>query len=114
MIKRNPGVALIWTTKKYKLYENNGGVLFRLISEPEHCKWFCEGREATREEVLHSIETGKPILMKIAEEEGPKAVKLLEEMVVKAMRYLPGGAQDAQGVFFTCLRITTSCLRALW
>lgn len=68
-VKRNPGVALVWHTTFYQILKIkadpvNGvqaGYLFR-VGEPLQCDWWCEGREATLEEVEESINTGLPQL----------------------------------------------------
>jgi hypothetical protein len=70
VLTRNPGVALVWTTTSYRIHRDpNGGVLFQ-IGKPEHVRWYCEGRSATRAEVQHSIDTGLPALEEIAAEHG--------------------------------------------
>lgn len=79
-IKRNPGVALIWTTKSYKLFMADRGVHLITMGEPVNVEWWCEGREATREEVMESITSGLPFLQDIANKEGPRAVRELERM----------------------------------
>lgn len=62
MIPRNPGVALVWTTRRYRTFPDDaGGMLFN-IGDPTECRWYREGRPATREEVLESIDSGIPIL----------------------------------------------------
>ena len=61
MISRNPGVALVWATRKVRPFRVGDGVLFN-IGEPEWVAWFAEGRAASRAEVLASIESGFPIL----------------------------------------------------
>lgn len=67
MIRRNPGVTLLWTTKSYQLeVDARGGVLFR-ISEPSGVAWYREGRPATRAEVEHSTMTGLPVLQELCQ-----------------------------------------------
>ena len=83
-IKRQPGVALLWLTKNYKQFKAPGGVLFR-IGEPIELFWYRQGRAATREEILHSIETGLPILREMAAVDGRMAELQLEEQITKAM-----------------------------
>src|ERR1044071_6366513 len=57
-LDRNPGVALVWVTRRVQPYRApDGGILFE-VGDPVETLWFCEGRSATREEVLHAIETG--------------------------------------------------------
>lgn len=81
-LTRNPGVTLVWVTKKFKAFQaygGNAGVLFRL-GDPEERLWFARGRTATAAEVSESIRTGLPALMKLAEEEGPEAVAALKKL----------------------------------
>jgi hypothetical protein len=61
MIERNPGVALVWATRKVKPFRVDNGLLFN-VGDPEWVAWFAEGRAATRAEVLASIESGLPLL----------------------------------------------------
>lgn len=85
MIKRNPGVAALWTTTRYTSIQA-GGILFRLLQEPEHIAWYAEGRAATREEVLASLESGLPIL---------EAAARRERDVENALRDVHAWYQDA-------------------
>ncbi len=87
-IARNPGVTLIWITKSYKLFGVERGVLFD-IGPVEEVLWFARGREATHEEVLHSIETGLPLLKDMAKKDGEEAEKELEERLTSALCLLP-------------------------
>lgn len=72
MIRRNPGVTLLWTTRNYSLFGDGcGGTLFR-VGDPTELEWFCEGRPATRAEVAESVRTGLPALESIAkDQDGP-------------------------------------------
>ncbi len=89
MIKRNPGVTALWVTKSYKVFrDGHGGALFN-PGDPEQVLWFAQGRKATREEVAASIESGMPILLQVAEDEGADAVAALHEHVQTARAYLP-------------------------
>jgi hypothetical protein len=81
-IHRNPGVCLLWTTHSYEMRGDGtgrGGILFK-IGEPESIEFFANGRQATRAEILHSIETGIPALKRVAAQEGEDAVKMLAQM----------------------------------
>lgn len=64
-LDRNPGCAGVWTTRSYRLVHAPGasaaGYVFR-IGDPERVEWFAEGRQATRDEVLRSIDSGLPLL----------------------------------------------------
>lgn len=90
MIRRNPGVTLVWVTRSFTRIRVDGGVLFG-VGEPEELRWYAEGRQATQVEVLASIESGLPILRAEAEMEGPGAVRELELMHADALRLLGGG-----------------------
>jgi len=87
-IKRNPGVALVWITRGYKVVRSGPGVLFR-VGDPDEVLWFAEGRTATRAEIMHSIDTGLPILRKQAERDGPRALPELEGMLQRALELVP-------------------------
>ena len=89
MIERNPGVALIWMTRFYKPFKDqDGGVLFS-VGDPDEVLFFCEGRKATRAEVLESIESGIPILREMAAKEGVDAERALERQLERALRLVP-------------------------
>jgi hypothetical protein len=88
-LMRNPGVALVWVTRKYTLKrDGEGGHLFN-IGEPHDVSWWAQGRPATREEIERSIDTGLPALRELAQEDGERAVRELEAMVVRARELLP-------------------------
>lgn len=86
-LKRNPGVALVWVTKRYSLFPVAGGFLFS-VGEPVETISFAEGRPARREEVVASIDSGLPVLREEAQEDGPEAVALLDQLHARALRLL--------------------------
>jgi hypothetical protein len=92
-IPRNPGVALVWVTgyRSWKTFPDGGGDLFN-IGDPREALWFARGREATRAEVLASIDSGLPILRDMAERDGPDAVTELAAMHQRALACVPAGA----------------------
>lgn len=92
-IKRKPGVILLWNCRDYKIEPTKPTPLFR-IGEPTETLWYAEGRLASRDEILHSIETGLPFLLsacdqEIGERRQKEAREQLEQQRVAAMRYLP-------------------------
>lgn len=88
-IMRNPGVSLLWYCCGYKIFDDGrGGKLFRLPS-PTKVRFWCEGRKATREEILESINTGLQILEGVASNEGMAAVTQLRKAVNVAMKLVP-------------------------
>jgi hypothetical protein len=88
MIRRNPGVSLVWTTRSYRLERDAGGVLFR-VGDPTGVDWWAEGRPATHPEALESLESGLPILHETAAAEGPRALIQLRGMLEAALRLVP-------------------------
>lgn len=88
MIARNPGVALVWTSRTWKRWFAPNGALFN-IGEPTSVQWYANGREATRAEVLASIDSGLPTLRAIAELEGPDAIAALEAQHRTALELVP-------------------------
>jgi hypothetical protein len=76
-LKRNPGVAAVWIeTCPTMMFRVGDGYLFQL-GEPHAVEWWCEGREATRAEVAHSIDTG------------------LEHLVAACLQEAPGSRREA-------------------
>jgi hypothetical protein len=93
MIRRNPGASVVWVTgyRAWKAEREGRGYLFRL-GPAKRALWFAEGREATRAEVLASIDSGLPLLREMAEQDGPEAAAELERMHRAALAYVPGEA----------------------
>ncbi len=90
MLRRNPGVTLLWQTARYDVWfpEPGGSPLIR-IGEPLHHEWLCEGRPATRREVGESIGSGLPDLREAALQDGPKAVAELDYQLLRTMHLMP-------------------------
>jgi hypothetical protein len=95
MIQRNPGLALLWVTRYNSGWhperdpaDPHGGAVVR-IGPPKAVEWWARGRAATRAEVLHSIDTGLPLLQEMAERDGPAAVAELDRMREVAMALVP-------------------------
>lgn len=91
MIKRNPGVVLLWVVKGASGYRVLPDGLVRL-GAPSDTVWYREGREATRQEVLAAFDSGLPLLQKIAAEEGAEAEEMLQAGLEDAKKYLPEAA----------------------
>lgn len=97
MIERNPGVTLLYYTRRHKLIASpempeagaHAGVLFSL-GRPFKTEWYARGRPATRAEVLESIESGLAILRGHAEaHDGPEGVELLQRQYDEALKLVP-------------------------
>lgn len=87
-IDRNPGVALIWISQNGRPFRVENGILFN-IGDPIEVLWFREGRPARRDEVKESIDSGYPILLRLARKDGPDAFAELERRYQSAMELLP-------------------------
>lgn len=87
-IARQPGAICLWVTHSYNVVELPNGLIFK-IGDPVEVRWYREGRAATREEVLHSIDTGYPILLEMAQLEGARAIADLKSKRSEAMKLLP-------------------------
>lgn len=88
MIARNPGVALVWTSRTWSTFRIDGGVLWN-IGDPVSTEWFARGRVATRSEVMESIDSGLPLLREMAEQDGSAAVRQLERQYATTLTLLP-------------------------
>jgi hypothetical protein len=76
MIERNPGVSIIWETLTYKPFRTGDGWLIT-VGDPTNVTAWREGRHATRDEVLESVQSGIPLLHEEAEKEGQAAINEL-------------------------------------
>lgn len=90
MIERNPGVMLLWHTKRapQPFRDEQGGWLLHL-PDPVGVDWWTQGRPATRNEVLAAIDSGLPILQEAAEQDGPRALEALERAHASALALVP-------------------------
>lgn len=104
MLKRNPGVVAVWSTRRYDIFRAGpdgkvGGWLVAM-GPADAVFWYCEGRVATRVEILHSITTGLPPLKQQAALQGPESVIALSKDLERALLLIPadGGLLTAEGV----------------
>jgi hypothetical protein len=92
-LSRNPGVAMVWVTKSYSLFDGGGTQPLIRIGEPVLIRCYAHGRLATRKEVIESVESGLPTLMTMARDqqriEGVPAVAELERAVKRFEALLP-------------------------
>jgi hypothetical protein len=99
MIRRNPGVAMVWVTNRPLMPFNvpraftpaHPGILFHL-PDPLEVLWFAQGQKATREQVLRSIDTGLPLLAEAARSDpadAEAALAQLDRQVRMARRLVP-------------------------
>lgn len=100
-LQRNPGVALVWITDSYQVFDAGSGRDLRVegatvgagqlihLGEPIELRWYAEGRKASRAEVLASIDSGFPLLRQVAASQGPQALARLEEELAGALALVP-------------------------
>lgn len=93
-ITRQPGVVLIWVTRSYQLFRDQKGGRLIEVGDPLRAEWYSHGRQATREEILASIESGMPILKQSAEEDGIAAIEELDRRRHELSRLLPAVCHD--------------------
>jgi hypothetical protein len=88
-VKRNPGVAVLWVSRGYQLFNAPGGGQLFSLGEPAELEFYAEGRLASRQEILHSIETGLPILEEAAALDGDGACAELGRQYKRALALVP-------------------------
>jgi len=98
MIERNPGVTLLYYTRRHRLISspvipeagaNHAGVLFSL-GRPFRTDWYARGRAATRAEILESMDGGMELLLgTAAQHDGPEGVEMVKRQYEEAVRLVP-------------------------
>lgn len=88
-ILRNPGVAALWITRSFEVFNAGGGKPLLTVGDAEHVSWWREARAATRAEVDASIAGGMPALLVAAKIDGPFAVEELGKQTKCAERWYP-------------------------
>lgn len=90
-ITHNPGAALVWVTKhnRYSVRKDPDGKPLFNVGKPTEVMWICEGRDATRAEVLGSFEKGLPHLVDAAKAEGKHAEGALKLALERALPLVP-------------------------
>ncbi len=100
-LARNPGVTAVWTTRSYTAWRPPGdirGVLFTM-GDPTNITWHKEGRPATRDEIMESVDGGLPALQAMADaqdkaEQWDRASRKLAEQVATFKQLLPTDEGD--------------------
>jgi len=93
-ILRNPGVALVWYCAGFAIQPTKGGPLFQVGPLTRKPTWWAEGRQATREEVLRSIDSGFPHLFAACQHEATEQLRTAAErqlnlQLVEALKLVP-------------------------
>jgi hypothetical protein len=87
-VERNPGCMCLYETAGYRRFMTPTGPLVRL-DPPSRVDWWAEGRTATRDEIMESIESGYPLLEAVARQEGSDSIKELVRQREIAMKLVP-------------------------
>jgi hypothetical protein len=92
MLLRNPGVALVWVTKRYETVpapvpDGSVGALFQM-GVPTEVMCFAEGRRATPEEIRASVDSGVPLLRAAIPPNALFANRVLDLEVRRALELL--------------------------
>lgn len=80
-IMRNPGVTAIWECRSYRVFGDGQGKALIEMGDPQMVTFWREGRKASREEILSSIESGIPFLAEAANRDGAAAVRELYAII---------------------------------
>jgi hypothetical protein len=92
-LDRNPGVVLLWITRRYQVFNDGRGRPLIEIGAPVEVHWIYEGRPATRAEVVASVVEGLPALRDLADEqdrrEGAGAVAALWRAAARFEQWYP-------------------------
>jgi hypothetical protein len=89
MIRRNPGVSLLWNCLGYRLIPDGRGRPLIRIGAPESVEWWSAGRHATRAEVEESVSSGLPALLEMAAAESTDAIGDLMRRVEALQQMYP-------------------------
>jgi hypothetical protein len=87
MIRRNPGVSLVWITRSCTVIRTNTGLLFQM-GRPVKVEAWREARPATSGEVAESVDSGTPVLREAAQAEGGLAPFRLQQQLEKTRKLL--------------------------
>lgn len=87
-IDRNPGVVAVWVSRSFSLFNDGRNNALVRIGDPIQVRWYAGGRDATRAEVMESIDSGFPILQAEARKQ-PGAMQALLRQRDAVVPYLP-------------------------
>lgn len=87
-IARNPGVAMLWITRQFEVFDDGHGKPLIQMGEPDAVEWWACGRIATRAEVQASVDSGLPNLEAMARQENG-AYEFLQKSIARFERWIP-------------------------
>ena len=79
MVKRNPGVTLLWTTRTYRIFDDGEGRPLIEMGEPEDIEFYAEGKPATRAQIDQSVTDGLPNLESLVQTASERAAFQLQQ-----------------------------------
>lgn len=92
-IPRNPGVALVWITRSFRWFRPQLGAPGYLCSlgDPVELLWYAQGRTATHEEILASMDSGLPALRDACQLDDDPAASMtrLDQQYQRALALVP-------------------------
>lgn len=88
MITRNPGVTLIWECTECEAFADGRGSWLITVGEPLKVTAWREGRHASRDELLASINSGLPALEEMAARQGVEGLRALARTVEEWDRHV--------------------------
>jgi len=90
MLVHNPGAMILWTTDEWdEVLGAPGDAPVVSFGEPSRVSFWCQGRTATRGELLDAMAKGLPELQRMAEADGGDAPQRLARKVADAMFWFP-------------------------
>lgn len=92
MLPHNPGAMILWTTDEWAEQlgsQSSHSVPVVAFGEPSRVSFWCEGRTATRAELLAALEKGLPELQRLADLEGGDAPARMADQVEAALFWFP-------------------------
>jgi hypothetical protein len=89
VVRRNPGVTCLYETREAKPFNVKGGGWLIRLGKPDRVDWWAKGRQATRDEIMESIDTGYPLLHDMALQEGKESVYELGVQREIALKLVP-------------------------
>lgn len=89
IVKGNPGVSVLWSTKRFRTDRGAVSGTRIFLGSPEWLSWWREGRAATREEAATSLDSGRSVLLDEARAHGPDGLAVLDQRYQRAVQLLP-------------------------
>jgi len=87
-LTRNPGVAMLWITRQFEIFNDGARKLLIQMGEPDSVEWWACGKPATRQQVQASIESGLPNLEAIARTQ-KGGIEELGKYVARFEKWIP-------------------------